>query len=144
MSLTHTSPEHDTRQRARWNAVSAEHGIASLRHTHWLEPEPRSYADAPGTWAGRDGRVIGVLPDGSGERGVVLSPGEDLRIGDLLLRAIDRHGSLALRVFDPLAPTRVALRGIHSFPFDGEWILPGRFVPADEGETRVVLSLIHI
>ena len=40
------------RERARWRAVSSEHGIASLRHTHWLDDEFRSYADAPGCGPG--------------------------------------------------------------------------------------------
>ena len=46
-------------ERARWRAVASEHGIASLRHTHWLDDEFRAYAGAPGRWAGRDGRVVG-------------------------------------------------------------------------------------
>lgn len=130
------------RERARWRAVASEHGIASLRHTHWLDDEFRAYADAPGVWAGRDGRVIGRgLRRADADAELALAPGEEAPFGRLLLRAIDRDGALALRVLDPDAPTRTRLRGIHSFAHDEAWLLSGAFVPAPHGETRVVRSV---
>lgn len=124
----------------RWHAVASPHGIASLRHTHWLSPELRAYDDAPGRWAGIDDRILGRGLPGA-EPDVSLAPGESLAIGDLLLRAIERDGAPALRVFDPDSPSRRTLTGIASYPFDEKWAIEGRFEPAGEGETRVVRSV---
>lgn len=129
----------------RWRAVSAEYGIAALRHTHWLDDVPRAFDGAPGLWSGVDGRVRGIAapgdPGSATVDGTSLAPGEEVRVGRLLLRAIDRDGALALRVLDPESPGRTRLRGIHSFPVDDQWALQGTFVPADEGATRVVRSV---
>ncbi|WP_407357742.1 DUF1684 domain-containing protein [Microbacterium sp. LTA6] len=133
----------DAERESRWRSVSGEYGIASLRHTHWLDAEHRSYPGAPGSWAGRDGRVVGIVPldpDAEPEE-VALSPGEDARVGKLRLRAIDRDGALALRVFDPDAPSRSELREILSFPPNDDWVVDGVFIPAASGETRVVRSV---
>lgn len=129
-------------ERARWRAVASEHGIASLRHTHWLDEEFRAYDDAPGVWAGRGGRIVGRrLSQDEPDAELTLAPGEEAAFGRLLLRALDRDGAPALRVLDPDAPTRVRLRGIHSFARDDAWVLRGAFVPAPDGETRVVRSV---
>jgi hypothetical protein len=137
--------ETSRREDARWRAVSAEHGIASLRHTHWLDSEPRAYDGAPGTWAAGDGRVVGAgIEEGRSDAAtdrVALAPGEHLDVGRLRLRAIDRDGALALRVFDPETPGRTRLRGIHSFPPNAEWVLPGVFRAAEPDEVRVVRSV---
>ncbi|WP_203580037.1 DUF1684 domain-containing protein [Microbacterium hibisci] len=159
----------DTITDERWRALSSEHGIAALRHTHWLDPEARAYEGAPGVWRAVDGRVVGtglradastglrtdaptglradastglradaseVVPDD-----VVLAPGEHLDVGQLRLKAISREGAPALRVFDPETPGRTRLRGILSFPFAEEWVLPGLFRPAAEGEVNVIRSV---
>ena len=139
------SPSSDTVAAERWRAVSSAHGVAALRHTHWLDDEPRAYAHAPGRWRGEAGRVVG-----SGLRSddpaapvdeVALAPGEHLDVGPLRLKAMSREGSLALRVFDPETPGRTRLRGILSFPHDEAWTLPGVFRPAPEGEINVIESV---
>ena len=124
---------------ARWRAVSSEFGIAALRHTHWLDTEPRTYDGTPGTWAARDGAIIGSIPEHAAEH--VLRPGEAIRVGQLELRAFSRDGALALRVIDPDAPSRRRLRGILSYPRQSDWVLHGTFEPASDGETRVVRSV---
>lgn len=143
MSLTSAPIDLDTRRQVRWDAVAGPHGIASLRHTHWLGAELRTYAHAPGTWAARAGKVVGSVrraPDAATEE-VALAPGETAVIGDLQLRAIERDGALALRVFDPESPTRTRLRGILSFPWNPDWVIEGAFVAASDGERRVVRSV---
>ncbi len=145
MTIAQTAPADTDRREARWRAVSAEHGIASLRHTHWLDAEPRSYDGAPGEWVAGDGRAVGRglradAPDASADE-VVLAPGESVDVGRLRLKAIDRDGAVALRVFDPEAPGRTRLRGIRSFPGGAQWVFAGEFRPAADGETRLVRTV---
>jgi len=124
----------------RWAAVSAPHGTAALRHTHWLDAEPRAYDGAPGLWRGEGGRVVGTgLPGTVSD--VTLSAGEHLDVGALRLKAINRGGAPALRVFDPEAPGRTSLRGILSFPHDDAWAIAGVFHPAAEGQSIVIESV---
>lgn len=133
----------------RWNLVHAPHGIASLRHTHWLDSEPQSYDGAPGRWWAADGLVHGIdVPgidahgaDGSRVGSVRLEPFVHVAVGDLRLRAFAREGSLALRVYDPQNPARLALQSIESFDRDAGWALPGHFTAAAVGEERLVRSV---
>ena len=143
MTLPASTP--DTVTDARWRAVSSEHGIAALRHTHWLDSEPRAYDGAPGVWRAVDGKVAGagLRADAPGAPAddVVLAPGEHLDVGGVRLKAISREGAPALRVFDPETPGRTRLRGILSFPHDEAWALPGVFRPATAGEINVIRSV---
>ena len=129
---------------ARWHAVSSEHGIAALSHTHWLDGEPRAYDGAPGVWRALDGKVSGARlrtdAPGSPVDDIVLAPGDHLDVGGIRLKAISRDGAPALRVFDPETPGRTRLRGIHSFPFDPSWVIHGVFRPAALGEINVIRS----
>lgn len=120
---------------ARWEEVSAPFGIASLRHTHWLDGTPREFEGVPGQWWADGGAVHGRdLP----ELGTVsLAPQAQAREGRLRLRAIERDGALALRVFDPETPGRVNLTGIESYDSDDLWVFPARFIAADGGEVTV-------
>lgn len=130
---------------ARWRAVSSVHGVAALRHTHWLDATPRAYERAPGVWRSAAGRVVGMgLSEGATDApadAVSLAPGEHVDVGEVRLKAIDRDGALALRVFDPEAPGRTRLRGILSFPRSEAWVRPAVFRPAIDGETLVVTSV---
>lgn len=145
MTTTQTAATDVARREARWRLVSGEHGIAALRRTHWLDARPRRYDDAPGAWAAEGGRVVGRdlradAPDAPVDE-VALAPGEQVDVGRLRLKAIDRDGALALRVFDPENPGRTRLRGIRSFPPSDSWIFTGAFRPAADGETRIVRSV---
>lgn len=122
----------------RWREVSAEHGTAALRHTHWLDATPRALEGSPGVWWAGDGMVHGR---GLGEGEIALAPFQQVRAGRLLLRAFARDGALALRVYDPDNPSRLALRGIASYPYDDAWVIAGRFVPAADGARRTVRSV---
>lgn len=123
----------------RWDLVRAPHGIASLRHTHWLDEEAREYEGAPGSWWVADGRVRGVDVPGLGD--VELAAFEHVLVEDVKLRAFARDGALALRVYDPQNPARVDLQEIESFAPDAAWALPGRFEVAAAGEQRLVRSV---
>ncbi len=114
-------------------AAAAPHGLTSPTGTHWLDDEPTELPTVPGTWRVADGAVVG-----SGAVDVWLAPGESLDLGDLRLLAISRDGNLALRVFDPAAPTRSSFAGIDAFAPDRDWSLTGRFTPAADDATVTI------
>lgn len=139
MSLDDVEREWREWRRSRWQAVSAPHGTAALRHTHWLTTESAEFAGAPGRWRVQGGAIVGeALPNGEVVR---LDPGAEHEIGSLRLRAFERDGSLALRVIDPDAPSRTCLDGIETYPFSSDRVVAGRFAPADEGATIEVTSV---
>lgn len=123
---------------ARWEAVSGPHGTAALRFTHWLDGTPRPYEGLAGEWFAD---AEGVHGRGTDAGDVVLAPFEERRVGDLKLRAFQRDGASALRVFDPEAPGRLTLRGIESYPDADRWAIAGRFVPAAADQQRIVRSV---
>ena len=125
-------------QLSRWRAVSAPHGTAALRHTHWLTIEPAEFDGAPGVWRGESATVVGVLPHGIPVR---LAPGEEFDLEGVRLRAFERDGALALRVIDPDAPSRTSLVAIEAYPPSRERVVTGRFTPADDGATLDVTSV---
>jgi uncharacterized protein len=101
--------------------ATADHGLAALTGTHWLDATPEPIDGLPGSWAAVDGRILGTGPDLHLE----LSPGDRHELGDRVLVALHRAGRLALRVFDPAAPTRTTLERIESYPPDPAWVLAG-------------------
>jgi hypothetical protein len=145
MGVSETAPIDADRREARWRAVSAEHGIAALRYTHWLGEEARPYEGAPGVWSLEDGRAVGRGLQADAPHApfdvVALGPGDVVDSGRIRLTVIHRGGALALRVFDPDHPGRTRLRGIRSFPYDPRWTFRATFEPAADGATRVVRSV---
>jgi uncharacterized protein (DUF1684 family) len=71
---------------------------------------------------------VGTGPDGFE---VVLAPGARQDIGDLAVAALARAGKVAVRVFDPQAPTRRDLSGIDTFEPDSSWVFDGVLEPDD-------------
>lgn len=121
---------------AREARATAPHGLAALRHTHWLTDEPAAVEGAPGRWAAHDGAVVGTgLADASDA--VRLAAGDELAVGATVLRAFERDGALALRVLDPDAPTRTSLAGIDAFPPSPDWVVRASFEPADDATLDV-------
>ncbi|MEV6071540.1 DUF1684 domain-containing protein [Nocardia sp. NPDC052001] len=97
------------------------HGLAAATGTHWLSDIPQRIDDVPGEWIAADGRAIG---DGTGFHHE-LGPGDRVPSGDLLLQTLIRAGEVALRVFDPQAPTRTGLEGIDAFTPNPAWVFDG-------------------
>ncbi|WP_354642894.1 DUF1684 domain-containing protein [Kitasatospora camelliae] len=142
---------------SRTAAVSAPHGPLALTGTHWLEPEPVELPGLPGRWWAEDGTVRlsvkaddGIWLEAAGEAGEPLdgevtlrpdtAPVADLAlVGDKRLVPIEREGEIALRVFDPEAPTRTAFAGISVYPYSPEWAVSAVFTPYEEGERAVVV-----
>ncbi|MGV9410580.1 DUF1684 domain-containing protein [Nocardia sp. NPDC003693] len=119
----------------RETLATAAHGLAAAVGTYWLSDLPLRIDGVPGEWVAADGRAIG---DGGG-RHLELAPGDRMLSGELLLQPLIRAGEVALRVFDPQAPTRAGLAGIDTFAPDPSWVFDG------VAETSTVpLRLDHI
>lgn len=103
-------------------AVWSPGGIATLAATHWLDPTPRSFEGVPGDWHAEDGRAIGSIQSGF----VNLAPGERWESGGLELRGFERDGAVALRVYDPSAPTARGTSQIERWSVDDRMRLVAR------------------
>ncbi|WP_194409284.1 DUF1684 domain-containing protein [Microbacterium cremeum] len=109
----------------RETAVWSPHGIAALASTHWLDGGDRTYDGAPGRWR-QDGDTI-VGTDLPGE--VRLAAGEQAQVGDVVVRAHLRDGTLALRVLDPQAAAQRGVSEIVRAPYDPALRVTGVFTP---------------
>lgn len=121
---------HDSWTARRDAVVWAEHGIASLTATCWLDAAAREFDGAPGMWRTDGSAAIGDAIAGA-PNGMVLSPGEEAAAGELLLRAITREDAIALRVLDPSAAGRRGISEIVRYPFDPALRVQGRFTASD-------------
>ena len=138
---TSTTTDNWLDQWHRWRAdretaATASHGLASVTGTHWLDDQPQAIESLPGTWTAIDGNAVGTGPYGFE---VILAPGATQGIGDLSVSALGRAGKIAVRVFDPEAPTRRHLAGIDAFDPDSSWVFDGVLEPDDND-----LSFEHI
>lgn len=136
-AVADTADEHEAWRSAwakwrteRYRLATEPHGTAAARGTYWLDAERAPVFGLPGEWWVEDDRVRGTGLGAGSE--VALRAGESATLGALLLRAVERDGRLAIRVFDPAVPTRTTLEAIESFPLDPDWVIAGEFVPAAE------------
>lgn len=128
-------------QDARWAAISAPHGIASLAATVWLGPGEQHVDGVTGLWRAEGETVLGTGLAGSDYTTasgslladtVVLGPGETLHAGDVVLQTFVRDGIPALRRLDPHTIRRTSLRSISVYEPDPAWVVGARFAPRDE------------
>jgi uncharacterized protein len=125
--------EWDAWHVGREKAVLAPHGVAANTGTTWLSDDPQIIAGLPGEWVVRDGHAVDA------RHNLALAPGEEHHSGDKLLKVIaPRPGTIAVRVFDPSAPTRVGIVGIEAFAPDPAWVLHGRFESAESASTIAI------
>ncbi|MFT4136966.1 DUF1684 domain-containing protein [Microbacterium sp.] len=131
----------DAWHEARWAAVSAPYGTAALADTVWLFPQEQEIEGLAGRWSTDGEHVVGTGLRGSAytdaagapvDDTVALAGGEELRAGDVLLRAFVRDGVPALRLFDPHVPGRMRLQRIDAYEPDPAWAVEAAFVPRDE------------
>jgi uncharacterized protein (DUF1684 family) len=122
---------HETWVAERDDVVWAEHGIAALAGTFWLDGTARAFDGLPGEWRTDGGGAVGEI-DG---RMLRLHPGDEQLDGDLLLRGFARDGVVAVRVFDPAASTRRGISHIERFSYDPALRVAGRFTPAEDEES---------
>lgn len=129
--------EHAQWVQARESAVWAPHGTASLAATCWLDDTDRAFEGLPGRW-----RADGSVVRGSGLPGRQrLESGEEVRLGELLLRAEVREDALLLRVFDPSAADRKGISTIVRAPYDSAGVRGGMYSPTSEHHGIVVLEV---
>jgi len=111
-------------------AVWAPYGIASLAATHWLDGAEGEYEGLPGRW-----RTDGVAALGSdAPASLRLEVGDEIRLGDLLLRAVRRDGVVALRVWDPDAASRRGISTIVRAAYEPSRRLTGVFASKPQAE----------
>lgn len=162
MSLTDTVSD----ARAEWSrwhesrleAARAPLGVAALTGTHWMTTTPAAIEGLEGLWS-TDGD--GVCVSGLGGAGARLMingfPGDEagdevylgfdgifpseMRIGELLLRAVRFSGGVAVRVWDPGARTRTGFRDILAFDYDPGFAVTASFEPFDEPRPFLVDSV---
>lgn len=123
--------DHAAWRSMRDETVWGRDGLASLVATEWLDTTPRALEAAPGLWHADGGSAIGVV---DGER-VSLPVGDELRTGDLLLRAITRDGMTALRVWSPDGAAHRGISTIVRFPEDPDARVRGTFLTESSPET---------
>lgn len=116
--------EDDIWRTERDETVWGPFGVASLAATHWLDATPRVFEGAPGVWRERDGAAVGTVDD----REVEIEPGSQTLHDGVLLRAIVRDGTTALRVFDPGAAARRGISRIVRFAHDPAARVRGTFL----------------
>jgi uncharacterized protein (DUF1684 family) len=157
-TLSALETETDAWHAGRLEKLRAPHGWLSLVALAWLEPGENRVgraADAEVSYAGLPvdhvGTIViehdavwfeeadGVVVEGVPDTGLLETDADGsptvLSIGDVRFHVIDRGGRLAVRMKDPAAPTRVDFAGIERFPVGEDWRFPATFVPAEEGET---------
>ncbi|MGQ4599166.1 DUF1684 domain-containing protein [Nocardia sp. R6R-6] len=123
--------------RAERNALAtAPDGLAAVTGTHWLLAEPTRIEGLPGTWAAAAGGAVADGPDGLH---LELAAGTRHSVGGLVVQSLVRAGRVALRVFDPQAPTRLGLEAVDAFDPDPAWVFDGVI----EGAAQA-LQLNHI
>ncbi|MGH8956005.1 MAG: DUF1684 domain-containing protein [Microbacterium sp.] len=132
---------HESRERY----AGAEYGPAALESTNWLITEPAAVDGVPGLWAlTGDGGIRGS-DLGTAGSSVTLRGRESIRLGRRELRVFDRHGSVALRVFNPRRPERERFSAIDAYPPREGWRVPAVFeatpdeqitITAVDGETH--------
>ena len=120
MTTSATTTDHWLDQWRLWRAdrdvaATAPHGLASVTGTHWLDDQPQTINSLPGSWTAVDGTAVVSRP---GEADASLEPGTKQEFGDVTVAVLARAGRVAVRVFDPQAPTRLALSGIEAFDPD--------------------------
>ncbi|PRY56804.1 DUF1684 domain-containing protein [Glycomyces artemisiae] len=126
-------------------ALAQPHGWLSLTAFHWLDEEPAPLDGLPGLWSS-DGTAVtvtakaadGLSADGRAVDGTVefKAPAGSgpawVDYGDKRLELAPRGGRHAVRVRDPLAPTRTGFTGVPAFDPDPAWVVRAEFTPAPE------------
>jgi uncharacterized protein (DUF1684 family) len=139
----------------RERTLAEPHGWLSPTALHWLQPQPEALPGLPGTWRSDRATVHVALPpeqsllvDGQPVSGEVTlwqpgAPAPRVEYGPLLLELLVRDGSAAVRVRDPQAPTRTSFRGVPTYGYTPDWVVPATFRPAPT-EARILIDSIII
>ncbi|WP_164512832.1 DUF1684 domain-containing protein [Leucobacter chromiireducens] len=154
--MSEHEPTPFTDAHAAWHASvesarTAPYGPLSPTAMHWLSAEPQSLPDLPGLWsADRAGLVTVELTEADGvtRAGEPISgttqlgpltgtEGTALAWGEVQLEVAARSGGIIVRPRDPGSPDRTGYTGTATFPPSEEWVVTGRFVPAQRDTVEV-------
>ena len=123
---------HDRWTATRDAAVWAPHGIAALAATHWLDDVEREYDGLRGWWRADGNAAVGRQTPGD----VRLQRGEATHLGDLMARAVERDGAIALRAWDPAAASRRGISAIERAAYDPAFHVRGEFAATPRAAER--------
>ncbi|MDR1386397.1 MAG: DUF1684 domain-containing protein [Propionibacteriaceae bacterium] len=132
-------------RRRRWAEAPR---IAANVGTWWPGPAPAVLNGGPGRWWVADDRLCGDqlgrvesevdLTAPADDDLVELAAGQSAEVDGRRFQALAMRDGLALRLFDPTAPSATELVGVDAFEPDPAWCLTARFVPAEPGATFLV------
>ncbi|MDR1078346.1 MAG: DUF1684 domain-containing protein [Propionibacteriaceae bacterium] len=132
-------------RRRRWAEAP---GIAANVGTWWPSPTPELVPGRPGRWWADGQKLCGdqlTRPEAEidlaarpGPDLVELAAGQSVEVDGRRFQALAMRDALALRLFDPAAPSAADLVGLDALEPDPAWIKLARFVPAEPGRTTLV------
>lgn len=140
----HPAPEYRTWREARWQDIAGPNGKAAvIGNGKVVGRDAVSLSEVPGQWSTDAAGALtvtavpadGVSIDGRTVGGTVTVP-----VGCLLEFSGGRRGVVggsagdySLVFFDPDAVAASGITGIETYPYDPQWIVQGRYHPAEPG-----------
>ncbi|MBT2212491.1 DUF1684 domain-containing protein [Actinomadura sp. NEAU-AAG7] len=135
--------------------LADEHGFLAITGLHWLDAEPQTFTDGPGSWTTGPGGPVVVLDEGEelvvdgetvrGEHHFGVIPergGVFARWGDAVIEVARRGGYDVVRPRHPGNPLRTSFRGTPAYEPDPRWAVTGRYVPFDVPRPTAVGAVV--
>nr|WP_246241904.1 DUF1684 domain-containing protein [Flexivirga aerilata] len=155
--------------RATWlPIISSPYGLLSPTALHWLDVEPQTFDDVPGSWrlepidGTAEHRIVvrldaadGITVDGAPAEGdvIVLDPVSgslrDVRHGARVLTPTvfppqtGQPAQYGVQVRDPEATAERVRQGIPTYPYDPRWRGPAHFERYDERRPAQLHSIVE-
>lgn len=141
---THPAPDYQAWRAARWQDIAGRNGKAAvIGNGNVVGPEAVSLPSVPGRWSTDASGALtvtarpedGVTIDGETVDGTATVP-----VGCALEFSGGRRGVVggaagdySMVFFDSDAVAASGITGIDTYPYDPQWIVPGRYRPAEPG-----------
>jgi len=118
-------------------------GFLAITGLHWLDDEPKRFADVPGAWSSSAGNVVvslgrdeellvdGIRVEGEHVFEHVDENGELASFGDAVAEISRRDGHFMIRPRHPDNPVRTSYIGTPSYPASTDWVVTGSLITHD-------------